>query len=38
MDGELHGCTKRRTGVGGKEGVITGGRKGEERRNAHRNK
>jgi len=38
MDGELHGCMKGRTGVGGKAGHIKGGRRGKERRNERRNK
>jgi len=33
MAGELHGCMKGRTGVGGKDEGITGGWKGKERRN-----
>jgi len=38
MDGELHGCMKGRTGMGGKEGGVTGGRRGKERRDEQRNK
>jgi hypothetical protein len=38
MDGELHGCTKGRTGVGENEGEIKSGRRGEEGRNEDRNK